>query len=558
MRPAIAVLLLCGLTAFAQQPVHVEAPVHVTAIDIVADVRDSSGKLPQGLTPGDFILIEDGVERKVIGVDYLRLEREAAAAAAQPGEAAPAAAPRQQKPWQTVLYFETDLSNGRGRKQTVKELSKHVDRLVQMGTVDVIFANPRPSPLLQNSRDAEAVRKALQTVEKASGGNQLAMHRLEFLTHVQSSSQLEAARETDVRYVMSDDKDTIKKEKPAEQPRSNFSANATAVDVRIVKPYIEQEVQLITRFRRNLITWLSNYNRYAPRTLIMVTDGYDLDPLEYYTSYLNKSDDMELRSYVTQAALGESAAQLAKSLATAGWMTVSVQGDASSDRWIDDAASMSSVGRVHQFSLAQPQMGARGVLIRPADPLRKVAEETGGDVVGNSGKIAQAIEKIDDRLRITYQVDRQPDGKARTVELRARDPKLKVRATRWATSSTPDEMAEQRALAQLQEGGFTGDLAVDAKVEWSAANTARKQGSLHVVSKVPGLTAKGDFRFTLAILVPPGQAFVTSRPLTGFRLNDGVFDMRTPLDLPPTTSVVVISIEEVSTGMWGSSRIQVQ
>jgi hypothetical protein len=556
MRPFLA-LLLFALPVFAQQqqepqPVHVEAPVHVTAIDIVADVRDSAGKLPPALTPDDFILVEDGVERKVIGVDYLRAER--LAAAAQPAEGA-AAAPPAQKPWQTVLYFETDLSNGRGRKQTVKELSKHVDRLVQMGTVDVVFANPRPKALLRNSRDAEAVRAALKTVETSGGANQLAMHRLEFLTHVQTTSQLEAAKETDVRYVM-DANGQVKKEKPVQQPRSNFSANATAVDVRVVKPYIEQEIQLISRFRRNLVSYLSNYNRYAPRTLIMVTDGYDLDPLEYYSAYLNKNDDMELRSYVTQAALGDSAAQLARSLATAGWMTVSVQGDAFSDRWIDDASSMTSMGRVHQFSLAQPQTGARAILFRPADPLKKVAEETGGDVVGNSGKIAQAIDRIDDRLRITYQVDRQPDGKARTIELRARDPKLKVRATRWAASSTPDEMAEQRALAQLHGGTFTGDLPVQATVEWTA-NPERRQGSLHVVAKPAGGLAKGDFRFTLAILVPPEQAFVTNKPLPGFRLNGGVFDLRTPLDLPAKTSVVVIAIEDVATGMWGSSRIEI-
>ena len=550
-------LLLVGLTASAQQPqpVQVDAPVYVTAIDIVADVKDASGKLPPGLTADDFVLIEDGVERKIIGVDYLRLEL--AAAAAQPGVAEPAAAaPRPQKPWQTVLYFETDLSNGRGRRQTAKELAKHVDKLVQMGTVDVVFANPRPAPLLQNSRDAEAVRKALKTVETSAGGNQLAIHRHEFLNHVQTATHLEGAKETDVRYVMTEN--GIKKEKPVQQPRSsNLSENSSTVDVRIVKPYIEQEVQLISRFRRNLITYLSNYNRYAPRTLIMVTDGYDLDPLEYYSAHLDKGDDLELRGYVTQAALADSAEKMAKSLATAGWTTVSVQGDTFSDGWMDDASTNTSMGRIHKFSLAAPSAGPRGILFRPADPLRKVAEETGGEVVANSGKIGQAIARIDDRLRITYQVDRQPDGKARAVVLRARDPKLKVRSTRWAASSTPDEMAEQRALAQLQEGNFAGDLPVQATVEWTP-NPARRQGSLRVVSKLPGGLAKGDFRFTLAILVPPGEAFVTNRPLTGFRLNDGVFDLRTPLDLPAKTSVVVISIEDTATGMWGSSRIVVQ
>src|SRR5689334_1615879 len=115
MRPIICVLL-CAVTVSAQQaPVQVEPPasVYVTAIDVVADVRDAAGKLPAGLTPDDFVVVEEGVERKVIGVDYLRAERPLAPSA-QPAESAvaPAAVPGQQKPWQTVLYFETGLSNG--------------------------------------------------------------------------------------------------------------------------------------------------------------------------------------------------------------------------------------------------------------------------------------------------------------------------------------------------------------------------------------------------------------------------------------------------------------
>jgi VWFA-related protein len=557
MRPTIC-LLLCAITASAQQqqPVQVEppTPVYVTAIDIVADVRDSAGKVPAGLTPADFILVEDGVEKKVIGVDYLRTE---VAPAAQPGETTlTPPVPSKQKPWQTVLYFETDLSNGRGRRQTAKELMKHVDKFVRMGTVDVIFANPRPAPLLQNSRDADAVRQALETVVKSGGSNQLAMHRLEFLSFMQSSTQLEAVKLTQDRFI--EDPSGKIQRAPPPPPKSNMSPLATSVDVKLVRPYIEQEVQLINRFRKNLIAMMSNYSRYAPRTLIMVTDGYDLNPLEYYSSHLNKGDEVELKSYVAQASLEESAAKMATSLASAGWVTVSVQGDTFTDGWMDDASTISA-GRVHKSIYGNFINGPQNILYRPADPLRKVAEETGGEVVGNSGKIAQAMERIDDRLRITYQVDRKPDGKARKIELRARDNKLKVRAARWATSSTPDEMAEQRALAQLQEGAtvFTGDLPVEATVEWNA-NPARKQGTMRVVSKIPGGPTRGDFRFTLAVLVPPKEAFVTSRPLEGYQLPNGEFRLRTPIDLPAATSVVVIAIEETSTGMWGFSKIKVQ
>jgi VWFA-related protein len=557
MRPAL-VFLVCSLTAFAQQPpVHVEPPVYVTAIDVIADVRDASGKLPEGLTPADFILTENGVEREIIGVDYLRAERLAAmqpGAAAQTDGSAPAAR-RPVRPWQTVLYFETDLSNARSRRQAAEELIKQADKLVQIGTVDVILADPRPAPVLQNSRDAEAVRKALKNViANAGGANQIALHRMQFMKMTQTATDLEALKtNAPPRYTVDAQGRPVKIEPPPDP--SNMSARITAVDLKIVRPYIEQEVQLVNRFRKNLIGWMSNYGRYAPRTLFIVTDGYDLDPLEYYSANLNKGDQMELQSYVSQAALKDASGKMARALASAGWATVSIQGSTIMDGWIDDA-STAGAGRVQKFSLSTPQTGARAVLIRPIDPLMEVAVETGGDVVVNSGKIAQAIDKIDDRLRITYQVSRKPDGKALPIELKARNKNLKVRAARWAAAATPDEMSEQRALGQLHEPGFTGDLSLDTTVEWSA-NTERKQGMLRVAAKVPGFT-RGDFRFTLAVLVPPSQAFVTNRHLEGYQLSDGEFRLRTPLDLPAGTSVVVISIEEMSTGMWGSSRIKVE
>ena len=551
MRATIVLLLLVSpLTAVAQQqPAYVEPPVYVTAIDVVADVRDASGKLPPGLTAADFILLEAGVEKPIIGVDYLRAER---AAAAAPG--APPAS-RGQRPWQTVLYFETELSNARGRRQAAEELIKQADRLVQMGTVDVIFANPRPAALVQGSRDPEAIRTALRTVAASGGPHQIAIHRAQFLKFVQTSTDLEALKENaPPRYEIDSQGKPVRIIPPPD--RHTLAPRLTSVDVKIVRPYIEQEVQLVSRFRRNVLAWLSNYGRHAPRTLFMVTDGYDLDPLEYYSSNLNKGDEMELRTYVSQAGLKDESAKMAKALATAGWVTVSVQSSTVTDGWIDDASS-SGVGRVQKFTLSNPQAGPKALLVRPIDPLMEAAVETGGDVVVNSGKIAQAIDRVDDRLRITYQVSRKPDGKPLPIELRARDKNLKVRSARWASSSTPDEMSEQRALAQLHDGGFTGDLPVEATVEWTSS-APRRQGTLRVVSKIPGLTApQADFRFTLAVLVPPNQAFVTNKPLPAFQVSSGEFRLRMPLDLPPATSVVVISIEELSSGMWGSSRITI-
>lgn len=132
---------------------------------------------------------------------------------------------------------------------------------------------------------------------------------------------------------------------------------------------------------------------------------------------------------------------------------------------------------MHRATTTPKQKGSEALLYRPIEPLGVVADATGGSVVANSAKLGEAISRIGDRLRITYQVDRKPDGKARRIEVRPRDSKLIVRSARWASSSTPDEMAEVRALNVLSSGGFAGELPVKASTAWSAAG-GRKKGML--------------------------------------------------------------------------------
>src|SRR5688572_4503026 len=106
MRAIPCLLLTVALAGGAQNaPPVASEQVHVTAIDVVADVRDAKGNLPPNLKPGDFVVIEDGVERTVVGLDYLRAERIAGAI----DTAETASRPSDQPLWQNVIYFETTL-----------------------------------------------------------------------------------------------------------------------------------------------------------------------------------------------------------------------------------------------------------------------------------------------------------------------------------------------------------------------------------------------------------------------------------------------------------------
>src|SRR5688572_9296770 len=106
MRTTLVLLLTVSLAVSGQQlPQAGSEQVHVTAIDVIADVRDVNGKVPQNLKPSDFIVREDDVERTVVGVEYLRARGENSKVVGV-GEAEAAPAPARRGPWQNVLYFE--------------------------------------------------------------------------------------------------------------------------------------------------------------------------------------------------------------------------------------------------------------------------------------------------------------------------------------------------------------------------------------------------------------------------------------------------------------------
>lgn len=532
MRSSLLLLISAvAFAAFGQQPaVHVEPAVFVTVIDVVADVRDASGKVPSGLTADDFTVMEEGVEQKVIGVDYLRAQRVAAPPRTDRQE--PAAESESTSEWQIVVYFETQLSSGTNRKTVAKALIKQIDQLVRIGSVDVVLASPTPAPLVRGSRDPEAIRQALQKVATHNESNWLVAHRRDFYTTVQ----------------MGVSRDGI-----------------TTVPANAVMPQIDDEILMISRFRNNLMSWLSTYGRHVPRTLLIVTDGFDLDPVDFYGFALSSHQQDMVRAYLQRSELGQSMDRLARALAAGGWTTVSIPGEITSGTgWFNDA-SASGTGRIRELRTADPQISTtpKSFLSRPLEPLILIADSTGGKVVSNYSKIAEMIADLDDRVRLTYQVARPPDGKARKIEIVSRRPHVKVRSMQWAASSAPDEMAEARALGLLKADIPGGDLEVTSSVVWHAATT-RRMGTLYgaanlaPIARVLPQGATTAFRVTLAVKVSPTSAFVVNRLVTEFDRAAPAFTFRAPADVPLDASLIVVTIEEINTGMWGSARVEIK
>jgi len=533
MRSTIPTLLLLLFAAslHAQVPIHTEPEVFVTAIDIVADVRDSSGKVPAGLTIADFVVLEEGREMELIGLEYLR---QAPVPATLPATSANSATtevtpPAARADWQVVIYFETLLTSSINRKRIADGLIKKVPELVRMGKVDVVLADPVPTSLLRDSRDPVAITDAIRKAGNYPGTSWLTSHRRDY-------------------YV------------------TKMMGNAfTTTPARIVQPYVEEEVKVLMFFRTSLLKWLSSYGRYSPRALIMAMEGFDLDPLTFYGDSIGIDAQMELQRYIDQAQLGDAVNRTGQALAAGGWTTISVPGSLGAG-WIDDTA-MSGNGRIRTYLITGEAQdlrpGPRSFVYRPLEPLTVMAEATGGAVVSNLGKLGAAIDGLSDRIKLTYQVARPPDDKVRNVVVRARRNDLKVRAMLWATSTTPGQMSEARALALLSggSGGPGGDLVVNLSTDWDESVAGRRKGKLLLTTNIDSAIAvlpgqsRVLVRVTFAIQVERKSAFLLNRLVTDYGAASGPFKYSAPLEIPDDAGMIVVVVEEINTGIWGYARL---
>ena len=74
----------------------------------------------------------------------------------------------------SVAIASKILQRSVSREDNERLISSALDAF---GRVDVVFANPIPTALVRGSRDAAAIRAALEKVAASGGHNQLAAHR---------------------------------------------------------------------------------------------------------------------------------------------------------------------------------------------------------------------------------------------------------------------------------------------------------------------------------------------------------------------------------------------
>ena len=509
--------------------------LEITAVSVPVLARGAPAAV-QALRAEDLAVREDGQPVTVLAVERIAT---AARAAAQGAPAAAAGAPA--PAWRIVLYFDLQLAGVSSVRQGAWQLGGEAERLAALGEVEVVLADDAVERVFGPSRDAEALKKSLRKkVADHFGQRRVLRLRQEFFS--QSNGAIGLARR-------------------------RAAGGAPGSGGGLVRAFGFEEARLLEKRRQMLESYFAERSVPDwPQAAFLVTGGYDLEPGEFYLpmaegNSVESAEGQRLRSDFERFSQTRPTEGVARQLAALGWTVFPVL---PFDQEFNFSGSAANDGSAHWRA-----MGGAGtsdaaplwVLRRPEEPWDLVAEATGGERISDLRNLDRAVDGLESRFSVTYQVGRRKDGSLHRLEVRALRAGVEISAPDWVSSGTPEALAAARARALLAGAGAAGDLPVVARVEAQAADAAG-QSAGRVEARVEfapigaarSTLAATTLRFTIAVPRPDGTVMVIHERAENADLRDKegwIFEAR--LVAPKGVDRVGVVVEELGTGAWGGA-----
>jgi Ca-activated chloride channel family protein len=526
----LALPILAQIPPVAVPPAAVSAPAS-RQVDLAVEVRDKKGGPLKPPTAADLTVLEDGEPRRVISFE-----------------------PLGQAPWRFVVYVDRVLSSSRTLRTALAALTAHSAELAALGTVEVVLAEPEPLTILPATRDPYAIEETLGRLAYAGQGlDGVRSVRRRFRDQSAGVAAADPAHPVD----------------PAHLALAETPAGAA-------EEAAEEEVRLVRRQADNLAAWLAAApskdanTADRPRALLYVADGWDHDPREFYRP-LQKAGAKAGTDPLAPFTLETDAPALARTAAALGWTVLPIAVD---DTPLPDLKRL-RLGRPAQPSpragitlpehdrdrelekqIAEKNREAP-LLLHPLDPLKEMAEASGGELLESALALPDAIARLRGRFLLRYAAPPGADGRARAVVVRAASPDLTLRTRQLAESGTPAEVAALYARRLLEGELGRGDLPVSAALRIENGGPTGRQARVEV-RLAPGTLPAGS--------VPPGAAFrltaaapeetigarLLQRPLgPGDATGDEAWTYRVTVPLPEGADRLAVVVDLPATGLWG-------
>jgi len=518
-----------------------EGRVDVTAVRVL--IRPAAGGTPVlDVKPGELEVLEDGKLAHVLGV-----ERLASAAQAAPPPAAPAPAPAPEPaaaPWNFTIYIMPDLCTRSGLPDMMKRVREEARRMVGLGPVTVVMANPEPQMLGDKVTDAAALDQILtRDAAKGLGLSRIVQLRRSFLSDLTTSPS-----------------------------RSDMNAKAGFFRANVNHAYVAmfEERSVVRGAFVRLLTWRRSDPSAGARALFLVMDGFDLQPEEFYLAALDPSGQASAEQDVYQRAqhdfqearLGPYVEQVSAALAARGWTVVTFDNGSAALGSFSGGAEQTGHGQLNAFYAGGSSGSTPTFLaLHPREPLETVAAITGGLVVKPGESLRGPLDTLGQSLLLTYQVDRPADGRSHRLEVRCTRAGVTVTAPKLVLSGTAEGESEMRAR-RILSGEKGGELPVTLSLTSApeAKPGARRSGELQVRVDLASLKGvlealgKARLRISIAVEVEGGEPFLTHDEKQVDAAGElAGWEYRAPLNWPPQARKVAVVVEELASGAWGTA-----
>jgi len=470
----VAATSLVSLTLIAQEPptsVYFEQ-VEVNVVNLEVFVTDANGRRVVGLTREDFEIYEDGEQVEI--TNFFAVDREdrilrSTQGETLPDEAAPTPEPRLlpvEHRLNLLVYFDNFNLQPGNRTRLVDQVGDFIeDRIAQGDNVMLVASFRTPQVVVPLTRDRQAIADGLQKIKKASTYRQ--------------------ADEAQLRQTMKSMQLAFAEGKPRE-------AHGW------VRTYIQSasaDLQVSSRAITSMVRSLAGLP--GRKALLYISEGLPQSPgqelYQYMTDLFGQDGIEEARQaggyFVDPSieALGEDQTELFNVIAreananqvtfytldaTGGKISSGISSELRSDVTI--AGGQTTLAAMRVMNMQQP--------------LIDMAEATGGASVLNTFNFDDALVGVADDFDSFYSLGYTPssggDGKFHKIEVRVRNPELKVRHRTGYLDKPPVERVADRTVASLVFGLEKNPLEI--AVEFGDAERFKK-GKYHlpVMVRIP-------------------------------------------------------------------------
>lgn len=515
------------------------APQPVT-VDLWLEIKDAQGRSVETVSSADLEVLEDGVRRPVETLGQ-----------------------RQGSSKRFVIWQDLRLASSRNLRQASSTLSDLARQMTESGRVEVVAHGDEPEVTLRG-------RDTLVLTEGLSRG----------ALSLEGSNEILKIRQRTLRRL---------------RPTPGQPAWTPTEIAEVVVGGVREELELVKARQQDLLVWAAAEPASETTVLLWIVDGFDLDPVSFYTQVLAEDALREvLRRASRMPTLDTSVDATASLLAAMGWTVfplafaptqqdleeveyTSLQNEGPDGNVTSAPGVTIRPGEIlrRRRAAAQAEGEEKQIeptLLRPLQGLRRMAAATGGEVAVADSGLRQLAQDWQRRLHLTYRSSLATEAGVRPLEIRTPRSEWTLRYRRSVVRGTPQAIARLRLERLLAGYDDVGELDVAAVLQLDRAGESNR-GELEArlnLREMQGIAgekapsssraplAKASLRVSVATAQENGELTFRHQLFSPQDLQQREeWRYRVELELPPGADEVAVLVEDVESGVWGGRRASV-